>query len=448
MVDGDFDDGFDAAALLAAAERLAPASAPPRFGVVYGSGLEVATRSCWRSWPAGRQLFGNAPATVRRARRIRGSSSRSSTGSACRIRRFAYVAAGRSRGLADEAGRRLRRRPCRAGARRRGANGGCYFQRVWRGSGRRVVPRRRAPRVLLGFSEQWSSPDDQLSLRRPAAAGRDQRARRRCDSGALDGLIARTRTGRDSTVSISSSTATNFHILEVNPRPGANLDVFDGADPAGLFGLHIAACEGPPARALDAPPQATAMSVLYAERPLRVPRPDTLAGLGRRPAGAGGADRDGRADLHGAGSRACARRRARRPSPRGRLMVFSRLLDGDDSGNVRGRGRHCRTMPPEAARPSLYRLTQPLLRRLIDDAAALCLGVETTAEGCIAGRCRHRLRRRDRGRPAHRRDLPGRARQRAAHGQRPVPPLAVDAQRAWRRIPCWPASAASWPAGS
>jgi methenyltetrahydromethanopterin cyclohydrolase len=39
-------------------------------------------------------------------------------------------------------------------------------------------------------------------------------------------------------------------------------------------------------------------------------------------------------------------------------------------------------MPPEAARPSLYRLTQPLLRRLIDDAAALCLGVETTAEGC------------------------------------------------------------------
>lgn len=37
---------------------------------------------------------------------------------------------------------------------------------------------------------------------------------------------------------------------------------------------------------------------------------------------------------------------------------------------------------PEAARPSLYRLTQPLLRRLIDEAAALRLLVETTAEGC------------------------------------------------------------------
>jgi methenyltetrahydromethanopterin cyclohydrolase len=39
-------------------------------------------------------------------------------------------------------------------------------------------------------------------------------------------------------------------------------------------------------------------------------------------------------------------------------------------------------MPPEVARPSLYRLTQPLLRRLVEDAAALRLGVETTAEGC------------------------------------------------------------------
>jgi len=39
-------------------------------------------------------------------------------------------------------------------------------------------------------------------------------------------------------------------------------------------------------------------------------------------------------------------------------------------------------MPPEAARPSLYRLTQPLLRRLIDEAAALRLRVEITAEGC------------------------------------------------------------------
>src|SRR5215510_16511653 len=43
VVDGDFATGFDADALLAAAERLAPASSPPRFGLVYGSGLESRT---------------------------------------------------------------------------------------------------------------------------------------------------------------------------------------------------------------------------------------------------------------------------------------------------------------------------------------------------------------------------------------------------------------------
>jgi len=37
---------------------------------------------------------------------------------------------------------------------------------------------------------------------------------------------------------------------------------------------------------------------------------------------------------------------------------------------------------PEAARPSFYRLTEPLLRRLVDEAAALRLGVETMAGGC------------------------------------------------------------------
>src|SRR5882724_9194679 len=47
----------------------------------------------------------------------------------------------------------------------------------------------------------------------------------------------------------------------------------------------------------------------------------------------------------------------------------------------RARRRH-RIMSTKAASPSLYRLSQPLLRRLIDDAPALRLGIETTAEGC------------------------------------------------------------------
>src|SRR5262249_56598162 len=70
VVDGDFDDGFDAAELLAAAERLAPAASPPRCGLVYGSGLESHT-DLLAQLAAGRRLFGNAPATVARTKNPR-----------------------------------------------------------------------------------------------------------------------------------------------------------------------------------------------------------------------------------------------------------------------------------------------------------------------------------------------------------------------------------------
>jgi hypothetical protein len=67
VVEGDFDEGFDAAALLAAAERLAPAASPPRFGLVYGSGLESHTHLL-AQLADGRRLFGSAPATVARTK--------------------------------------------------------------------------------------------------------------------------------------------------------------------------------------------------------------------------------------------------------------------------------------------------------------------------------------------------------------------------------------------
>src|ERR1700730_14495896 len=55
-----------------------------------------------------------------------------------------------------------------------------------------------------------------------------------------------------------------FHLLEVNPRPGATLDIFEPRD-GSLFALHVAACEGtlPPT-----PPSyddAAASAVVYAD---------------------------------------------------------------------------------------------------------------------------------------------------------------------------------------
>ena len=269
VVDGDFDDGFDAAALLAAAERLAPAASPPRCGLVYGSGLE-SHPELLAQLAIGRRLFGNAPATVARTKNPRAFF-------ALLDRLDLPYPAISYAPPPDPAGWLMKRiggsggghvGPAQAGV---GPNGGCYFQR--RIAGRPVGASFLADggrALLLGFSEQWSTPGSYRfgGLLQPAAIGPRTAA---AIPAALDAL-----TGELGLVGLNSLDlivdGDDFAILEVNPRPGANLDVFDRADSAGLFGLHIAACEGRLPERWTPPPQATAMSVLYAERTLRVPR--------------------------------------------------------------------------------------------------------------------------------------------------------------------------------
>jgi len=69
-------------------------------------------------------------------------------------------------------------------------------------------------------------------------------------------------------------------LLEVNPRPGATLDVFD--DAAGsLFAAHVAACRGEPFTLPPPPSGARAAGILYADRgaltPALSPWPDWTA---------------------------------------------------------------------------------------------------------------------------------------------------------------------------
>jgi uncharacterized protein len=57
----------------------------------------------------------------------------------------------------------------------------------------------------------------------------------------------------------------HFHLLEINPRPGATLDIFEPRDQS-LFALHVMACRG----TLPATPPlydgAAANSIVYADR--------------------------------------------------------------------------------------------------------------------------------------------------------------------------------------
>jgi predicted ATP-grasp superfamily ATP-dependent carboligase len=327
VVDGDFDDGFDAGALLAAAERLAPASAPPRFGVVYGSGLEPRT-DLLAQLAAGRRLFGNAPATVARTKNPREFFAL--------LDRLELPYPAVAYALpADPADWLMKRvggsggghvAPARAGT---APNGGCYFQR--RLAGRAIgasflADGRRA--LLLGFSEQWSSGESFRfgGLLQPAAI-----SKRVGDAipAALDGLVRELGlVGLNSLDLIVDGD--DFHILEVNPRPGANLDVFDRADPAGLFGLHVAACEGRLPERWTPPPQATAMSVLYAERPLRVPqRASWPAWVADRPAP--GARIEAGAPICTVLATAPSPAAARESITARTVQIFSKLHDADDS---------------------------------------------------------------------------------------------------------------------
>ena len=56
-----------------------------------------------------------------------------------------------------------------------------------------------------------------------------------------------------------------FRLLEINPRPGATLDIFEPAE-GSLFALHIAACEGELRAAPPCIDGARAAAIVYAER--------------------------------------------------------------------------------------------------------------------------------------------------------------------------------------
>ena len=55
-----------------------------------------------------------------------------------------------------------------------------------------------------------------------------------------------------------------FWLLEINPRPGATLDIFE-TEETSLFAQHVAACSGQLAAASGCAANAKAASIVYAE---------------------------------------------------------------------------------------------------------------------------------------------------------------------------------------
>src|SRR5262249_49811771 len=267
-VDGSPENGFDPAALLRAAERLAPAAEPARYGLVYGAGLESAPGLLARL-AEGRRLYGNSPAAVARTKDPR-----------------QFFALLDRLGLphpttsyappADPTGWLAKQVGGSGGAHIVPAfstpAAGCYYQR--RAPGRPVgasflADGRRAS--LLGFSEP-SAASNVESFRfggvlQPAAPARSVADQ---VPGMLDALVRELGLVGLNSLDMMVD-GEDVAILEINPRAGANLDIFDADSSAALFGLHLAACRGRLPQRWTPPRQVTAMSVVYAEHPLRVP---------------------------------------------------------------------------------------------------------------------------------------------------------------------------------
>jgi predicted ATP-grasp superfamily ATP-dependent carboligase len=145
-------------------------------------------------------------------------------------------------------------------------NGEYYFQRATPGvpvSALFLADGRRA--VMLGFSTQWASPTGRRPFRyggavRPAALAPD----------IADALVSAVQRLVQAIPLVGLNSADflvdgdEFRLLEVNPRPGATLDMFEPAA-GSLFALHVAACEG---KLSDVPPRldgACAAAIAYAE---------------------------------------------------------------------------------------------------------------------------------------------------------------------------------------
>lgn len=145
---------------------------------------------------------------------------------------------------------------------------GRYFQRFIAGASISAlfVADGRAAHIV-GFSRQWASPAPKMPYRYGGAV----RLRRfdRSDAAAIGAWVSKL-TRRTGLIGLCSAdfirARDGYRLVEINPRPGATLDIFDSAD-APLMEAHLRACRGEMFR-LPAFDDCMAAMIAYARRPV------------------------------------------------------------------------------------------------------------------------------------------------------------------------------------
>lgn len=263
--------GFEWPSLSCALEALAAESPSPIIGLVYGSGFEDRPKLLTRiakSWP----LLGNDAAVVARIK-----DPESFFGELDRLG-VAYPATASKRPAKDPSAWLVKRRGGAGGSHigvsgTARARGKVYYQE--RVEGRAVsalfVANGREARVL-GFSEQWTAP----SKRSPWRYGGAMRPARLA-AAAEQAMVSAVERATFA-FKIKGLSSADFMVdgqsallLEINPRPGATVDIFDSpASP--LIGLHLdAVMRGKLPSAAPSLAGATASAIVFARKRIAVP---------------------------------------------------------------------------------------------------------------------------------------------------------------------------------
>ncbi len=139
---------------------------------------------------------------------------------------------------------------------------GRYFQRCIQGQSiSALFVADGAAAHLVGFSRQWTSPTPEAPYRYGGAVRLPRFDR---DDGAMISRWLSGLTRRAGLVGLCSAdfirNRDGYHLIEINPRPGATLDIFDLPDTP-LLRAHINACRG---EAFELPRFAESMASLIA----------------------------------------------------------------------------------------------------------------------------------------------------------------------------------------
>lgn len=264
QVRGSLSRGLRGASLLQALDRLADGRAVE--GIAYASGFEDRPNLV-AAMARGRTLLGNTPDTIARVKapadfaalcRTLGIPHPEIAWKEPRETGWLWKRRGGSGGVHVQT-----RKPVLA------ERGGWYLQK--RAEGRPVSALFLADghrSLVLGFSEQWPDPTPAHPFRyggavRPATLSPGW-SREMADAVAR--IVPETRL-----VGLNSADflvrAEGFDLLEINPRPGATLDLFRHPD---LFRLHVEACRGELAACPPVFERAAAAAVVYAPAALRL----------------------------------------------------------------------------------------------------------------------------------------------------------------------------------